>query len=181
MLYLILDINFYELYNQSYVNGNKVVSHSEILTGKVCGTFSIQKKARVEDPKELSDKELYLRLTQYVMPESSLTPHGYPSEDPDTPGLAILPNFPPVRSTPAESYTCDRCKKSYKVDEFRMPITQSSCVYHNGRLWNTRGIVFMLFQRDFLIERKTNTIFYQLIYHWHNLSVVAATAPSPLK
>lgn len=127
-----------------YVNGNKVVSHSEILTGKVIGTFSIERKRKISDPNELSESELYDRLQRYLVPLDQLEAYGYPSRDADEPHLRKVPlgkdgQRQKLRSELASSYTCDRCSKVYRVGEDGKPLpTAGKCIFHPGHLWNER-------------------------------------------
>lgn len=130
--------------NVKYVNGNKVVSHSEILTGKVIGTISIQRKRKVSDPGELSECELYERLSRYVVPVDQLEAYGYPCRDPDEPRLRKVPlgkdgQKQQLRAELAPSYICDRCTKVYRVGEDGKPLpTTGKCIFHPGHLWNER-------------------------------------------
>lgn len=127
-----------------YVNGNKVVSHSDILTGKVKGTFSIEKKRKSCDPAELNEYELYDRLMRYVVPIDQLDAYGYPSRDPDEPSLRKVPlgkdgQKQHLREELAPAYTCERCTKVYRLNPDGMPLeTTGKCIYHPGHLWNER-------------------------------------------
>lgn len=127
-----------------FVNGNKVVSHDEIITGKVIGTFSIEKKRKTSDPSELNEYELYDRLMRYVVPIEQLELYGYPVPDPDETGLRKVPlgkdgQKQQLRAQLAASYTCERCTKSYRVDPDGMPLEMTGkCIYHPGHLWNER-------------------------------------------
>ena len=127
-----------------YVNGNKVVSHEDILIGKVVGTFSIQRKRKLSDPEELNEQELYDRLSKYVMTHADLGPYGYPCRDPDNPELRLAPPGKDgvklqLRAKHASSYTCERCAKVYRVDEDGLPLAiTSKCIFHPGHLWNER-------------------------------------------
>lgn len=120
------------------------LSHDAILTGRVVGTFSIEKR-RISnrDPSELTDRELYEKLKRYLLPKNQLLEYGYPCENPDSPGVALIPSKRDIskqelRSEPAEIYTCSRCAEMYKVTEDRIPIQTTRCIYHPGRLWNER-------------------------------------------
>lgn len=130
--------------NLKYVNGNKVVSHSEIITGKVIGTFSIERKRKVSDPGELSECELYDRLSRYVVPVDDLEAYGYPCRDPEEPELRKVPlgkdgQKQQLRAELAPSYICDRCTKVYRVGEDGKPLpTTGKCIFHPGHLWNER-------------------------------------------
>lgn len=127
-----------------YVNGNKVVSHSEILTGKVTGTFSIERKRKSSDPSALSESELYDRLLRYVVPIEQLEDYNYPTPDPEELGRRKIPTKDgqkqQLREGFASSYTCERCAKLYRVDqETGLPLsTTGKCIYHPGHLWNER-------------------------------------------
>lgn len=127
-----------------YVNGNKVVSHSEILTGKVIGTFSIERKRKLSDPSELNEHDLYDRLSRYLVPVEELEAYGYPCRDPDNPNLRKVPlgkdgQKQQLRAQLASSYTCERCTKVYRVGEDGMPLsTTGKCIFHPGHLWNER-------------------------------------------
>lgn len=127
-----------------YVDGNKVVSHEEVLIGKVIGTISIQRKRKVSDPSELSEPDLYDRLKRYIMPESELEAYGYPRRDPENPELRLAPlgkdnHKLRLRAQLASSYTCDRCATVYRVDEDGLQLaTTSKCIFHPGHLWNER-------------------------------------------
>lgn len=121
--------------------GNNVVSHESILTGSISGTFSIGKRQKSIQTNELSDAELYKMLSKYVMTESQLIEYGYPREDPNNRGNAILPK--PDANKLRNNYesrlrTCCRCKKVYTVNDNEMPIKKEACVFHPGRLWNER-------------------------------------------
>lgn len=130
-----------------FVNGNKVVSHEEILTGKINGTFSIQKKRKMIDPYELSEPDLYTRLEKYVMPIDLLDEYGYPMKDTSKPDDVCMRTSPlgkdgkkvQLREQFASTYTCERCTKVYRVDANGLPLpTTSKCIYHSGHLWNER-------------------------------------------
>lgn len=127
-----------------YVNGNKVVSHSDIITGKVVGTFSIERKRKISDPSELNESELYDRLMRYIVPLDQLEAYGYPCRDPDDPSLRKVPvgkdgQKQQLRAQLASSYTCDRCSKVYRVDDDGIPLpTTGKCIFHPGHLWNER-------------------------------------------
>lgn len=128
-----------------FVNGNKVVSHSEIITGKVTGTFSIERKRKSSDPADLNECELYDRLLRYLLPIEELEKYGYPCRDPDEPNLRKVPlckdgHKQQLRCDFAESYICDRCTKVYRVNpNTGMPLaTTSKCIYHPGHMWNER-------------------------------------------
>lgn len=125
-------------------NGNKVVSHDEILTGKVVGTFSIQRKRKISDPAELNEVELYERLLRYLVPTEELEAYGYPCRDPNEPELRKVPvakdgSKQHLRHQLAPSYICDRCAKVYRVSEDGLPLeTTNKCIFHPGHLWNER-------------------------------------------
>lgn len=127
-----------------FVNGNKVVSHDEILTGKVVGTFSIQRKRKTSDPAELTEYELYDKLMRYLVPVEQLEAYGYPQPESDDPGLRKIPlakdgQKQQLRQELASSYTCERCSKVYRVGEDGLPLSSTSkCIYHPGHLWNER-------------------------------------------
>lgn len=127
-----------------FINGNKVVSHEDIITGKVVGTFSIQRKRRLSDPAELNEFELYDRLSRYVLPPDELLAYGYPCRDPENPDLRLAPmakdgSRQKLRVQLATTYTCDRCAKVYRVNEEGIPIeTTGKCIFHPGHLWNER-------------------------------------------
>jgi len=127
-----------------YVGGNKVVSHSEIITGKVIGTISIERKRKNSDPAELSECELYDRLQRYILPSELLEAYGYPCRDPDEPCLRKVPlgkdgQKQQLRPELASTYTCERCAKVYRVDPEGMQLsTTGKCIYHPGHLWNER-------------------------------------------
>lgn len=130
--------------NPKYVNGNKVVSHDEILTGKVVGTFSIERKRKTSDPAELTQYELYDRLRRYLMPAEQLEAYGYPQPEADDPTLRKVPltkdgQRQQLREELASAYTCERCAKVYRVGEDGLQLeTTGKCIYHPGHLWNER-------------------------------------------
>lgn len=127
-----------------FVDGNKVVSHSEILTGKVTGTFSIERKRKSSDLSALSEYELYDKLLRYVMPIELLEEYNYPLPDPTKPGHRKVPTKDgqkqQLKEEFASSYICERCAKLYRVDqETGLPLsTTGKCIYHPGHLWNER-------------------------------------------
>lgn len=127
-----------------YVNGKRLVSHEEILIGKVKGTFSIERKRKLSDPAELGEYELYDRLLRYLVPLDQLEAYGYPSRDPDNPELRkVLPGKDghklQLREQLAVSYTCERCTKVYRVEEDGMQTsTTGKCIFHPGHIWNQR-------------------------------------------
>lgn len=127
-----------------FVDGNRVVSHDEIITGRVKGTFSIERKRKTSDPSELSETELYDKLQRYIVPINVLEAYGYPFPDPDNPGQRKAPlckdgQPQPLRAQLASSYTCERCTKVYRVDPEGLPLTTTGkCIYHPGHLWNER-------------------------------------------
>lgn len=127
-----------------YVDGNKVVSHDQILTGKVKGTFSIERKRKSSDPRELGGYELYDKLKRYIMPKNQIELYGYPCPDPSNKNMRLPPKGKDnqvikLRSELANSYTCGRCNKIYRVDEngLQLPDT-GKCIFHAGHLWNER-------------------------------------------
>lgn len=128
-----------------FVNGNRVVSHSEILTGKVRGTISVEKKQiKSCDPTKLSETELYDKLMRYLMPIDLLDAYNYPCPNSENPEIRKPPlgkdgQMLQLRPELASSYICDRCTKVYRVDESGLPLpTTGKCIYHPGHLWNER-------------------------------------------
>lgn len=129
-----------------FIDGNKVVSHSEILVGKVTGSFSVEKRKRkTSDPSDLNEEELYDRLLRYLVPVKDLEAYGYPCRDSDDPNLRKAPlckdgHKQQLRDELAATYTCERCAKVYRIDlSTGMPLaTTSKCIYHPGHLWNER-------------------------------------------
>lgn len=131
-------------HDPKFVNGNKVVSHNEILTGKVKGTFSIEKKRTSSDPSLLSEPDLYDKLMRYVLPVDQLEAYSYPLPDCND----FYQRQPPtgkdnqkiqLREQLATTYTCERCTKVYRVDEQGLPLSiTGKCIYHPGHLWNER-------------------------------------------
>lgn len=123
-------------------SGKPGVSHDEILTGKVVGTFSIEKRKRLcTNPAELSVQELYDRLKRYILPKEELLDYGYPCQNPDNPTAALIPlkSSSSLKQQSSDEktneYICDRCKIPYKVDGNRIPINLTRCIYHPGHLW----------------------------------------------
>lgn len=127
-----------------YVNGNKVVSHDEILTGKVKGTFSIERKRKSSDPSELNEHELYERLMRYVLPIEELEAYGYPCPESEGSDQRQAPKGKDnqrlqLRDQLASSYICERCTKVYRVDEHGLQLSDTGkCIYHSGHLWSQR-------------------------------------------
>ncbi|XP_054156041.1 putative RNA exonuclease pqe-1 [Oppia nitens] len=122
--------------------GNTLVSHEAILNGKITGTFSVERRPKSLTADDLTDLELYRMLEPYVLSEQSLADYGYPRQNPDKRGSAILPKITTkiLNNYSTQMRTCARCQKMYTVqdDDDEMPSRRETCIYHWGRLWNER-------------------------------------------
>lgn len=85
-------------------------------------------------------------MLPYVLTEELLCSNGFPRPHPEEKGVAIV-HLPPgtVKKTPLSPNrkrvlrVCSRCNQGYSVNKNGFQIKDEQCVYHWGRMFQTRG------------------------------------------
>ena len=87
------------------------------------------------------------------MTEEQLVENGYPRPDPDNPGKVIMkldarnsvsPDKKTVKAGDDDDdecvrRVCDRCSKTYRVDQEGVQLDEEKCVNHWGKRFRKRG------------------------------------------
>jgi hypothetical protein len=93
-----------------------------------------------------SAEPLYVLLTPHILTEELLCSNGFPRPHPEEKGVAVL-HLPPgtARRTPLSPdrkrvlRVCCRCNQGYSVNKNGFQVKEEQCIYHWGRLFQTRG------------------------------------------
>ena len=149
----------------SYKGG--AISHLSVIAGAsgARNSWSIEhvKKMSWPPPGPL----LYIGLKRYLLTEEQLVENSFPRRNPMgggtqthnckfckfaplfnfyilCPGRALVThshNTKPMIDLNAQPFLriCDRCTKSYRVDENGFPVVREKCVYHNGRKFKRKS------------------------------------------
>jgi len=132
---------------------NMTVTHLEVLAGKkgTIGTWSMEKsKAKHAATEDIPDAQFYEILARYALTKEQLEENGYPVfastlSEPDgkeyKPGEVVFKDDRPRNPQPADKSKrrCDRCGRTYSVDEDGLQTNEEECVYHWGRKYRMRG------------------------------------------
>lgn len=120
--------------------GNNVVSHQAILHGPHAKNLSIIKHEKVNSTDDVPIEDLYKALEKFIMTSDKLKTYGFPMEDPDHEGQAILPTDTHVLNNfTSNRRVCFRCKKQFLVKDSGVPVRKETCLHHWGRLWTRRS------------------------------------------
>jgi hypothetical protein len=95
---------------------------------------------------KLSTEPLHVLLTPHILTEELLCSNGFPRPHPEEKGVAIV-HLPPgtVKKTPLSPdrkrvlRVCCRCNQGYSVNRDGFQVKDEQCIYHWGRLYQTRG------------------------------------------
>ena len=82
------------------------------------------------------DYELTNKLSKYIMTEFDLKLYGFPLTDPLNVSSALFEKELFQMNSNSRVRNCSRCKKTYTVDDYEMPVTKADCHWHRRGLWN---------------------------------------------
>jgi len=127
-----------------------VMTHLEVLAGKkgTIGTWSMEKNhLKEKSAEDIPDAQFYSILNRYVLTKEQLEENGYPvmSTDDGTsnykPGEVVFKDDRPRNPQPADKSKrrCDRCGRTYSVDEAGIQLDDEECIYHWGRKYRFKG------------------------------------------
>lgn len=93
-----------------------------------------------------STEPLYFLLKPYLLTEEMLCSNGFPRPHPEEKGVAVM-HLPPgtAKKMPLSPNRkrvlrmCSRCNQGYSVNRNGLQVKDEQCVYHWGRMFQTRG------------------------------------------
>ncbi|KAK1897145.1 RNA exonuclease 1 like [Dissostichus eleginoides] len=122
--------------NPGSVNSRRVLSHEELLGGRLAAktSFTVNRMGKQQEEK-LIGVTLYRKLQAYLMSEEQFQENGYPRTSPEASGKAIICNLPEKKAvTDPFNKICCRCGAEYKINVNGNCVRKEECCFHWGRL-----------------------------------------------
>ncbi|XP_029939486.1 RNA exonuclease 1 homolog [Salarias fasciatus] len=118
-----------------YYSKKKPQSHQDVLGGRLAATTSFTLNRRGKQQEErLEGAALYRKLKAYLMTKEQLQEHGYPRQNPEAPGRAIINVTAKKVALDPFTKICCRCGAEYKITSTGSYARKEECSYHWGRL-----------------------------------------------
>ncbi|KAM5194511.1 RNA exonuclease 1 homolog [Mantella aurantiaca] len=123
-MYLNIAVNsLKKLRDQHSINDSQHSSRRDVATRKQ------------DDKNELTGHAFYNFLKEYLLSEDQLIENGYPRQNPEKPGSALIQNAGGKNlNSDALRRVCSRCGEIYAVTMHGKHVRKEECTYHSGRV-----------------------------------------------